>query len=377
MGDTRSGTDRVIRLSHMAPEAPDASPRHREYPDPVGPMPGEPGPGRHSRLRALLTRGVLTIVGVGLLVWLLFNTGLDELHDQFDKARWLTPLVLLPYVVISICDAIAWRLTLLPAFRRRIPFVSLVLSRMAGEAVNSVTPTATIGGEPLKAHLLRAYGVPLSDGLASIVVSKTALTIAQSLFAALGFVGLLVVSGRPLLGALWLVALLGVVGGFTFLMLHVQQRNPATALWRWASRMFPRVQFLARLEPGVRAVDERLQDFYQGERRAFAWATGWNFVGWIFGVIEVQVMCTLIDHPLPWLEAFVIEAVAQPIRAVAIVVPGGIGLQEWGGVEFCMYLGMSQPVATTLWLLKRGREIVFDIVGLAYLARRGVGRQPQ
>jgi putative membrane protein len=317
---------------------------------------------------------VLTLgVGVALLVWLLFHAGLDELHDQFDKARWLTPLVLLPYLVVSIFDARAWRLTLRPDLRRQVPFTTLVLSRMAGEAVNSVTPTATIGGEPLKAHLLRAYGIPISDGLASIVVSKTALTIAQSLFTALGFVGLLVVLGRPELAAVCLVTLLGVVGGFTYLMMHVQQRNPATALWRWASRVFPRMQFVKRLESGVRAVDERLGDFYQFERRAFAFATAWNFFGWLFGVIEVQVMCTLIDHPLPWLYAFVIEAVAQPIRAVAIVVPGGIGVQEWGGVEFCKFLGMSEPVAATLWLLKRGREIVFDIVGLAYLARRGVG----
>ena len=89
----------------------------------------------------------------------------------------------------------------------------------------------------------------------------------------------------------------------------------------------------------------------------------------MFGVVEVQLMCTLIDHPIPWLEALVIEAVAQPIRAVAIIVPGGLGIQEWGGVEFCQFLGMPEPVAATLWLLKRGREIVFDIVGLLYLAQ--------
>jgi putative membrane protein len=331
-------------------------------------MPGEGSPARQSRLRTALTIGV----GLVLLAWLLIHVGPDELHDQFDKARWLTPLVLLPYVVISIFDAISWRLTLRPDLRRQVPFHVMVLSRMAGEAVNSVTPTATIGGEPLKANLLRAYGVPLSDGLASIVVSKTALTIAQSLFTALGFAGLLVVLRRPGLGAFWLVVLLGVLVGFTYLLLHVQQRNPATAVWRWGSRVFPRVQFLARLEAGVRAVDERLQDFYQGERWAFAGATAWNFAGWIFGVVEVQLMCTLIDHPIPWIEAFVIEAVAQPIRAVAIVVPGGLGVQEWGGVEFCQFLGMPEPVAATLWLLKRGREIVFDIVGLAYLARRSI-----
>jgi len=33
---------------------------------------------------------------------------------------------------------------------------------------------------------------------------------------------------------------------------------------------------------------------------------------------------------------------------------------------------MPEAVAATLWLLKRGREIVFDIVGLLYLAKRSV-----
>jgi len=318
-------------------------------------------------------RTALTVsVGIALLVWLMFHAGLDELHEQFDKIGWLAPLVLLPYVAVALVDAVAWRHALPPTAQPRVPFWTLVFARMAGEAVNSVTPTATVGGEPLKAQLLRAHGVAMSDGIASIVVAKTTLTIAQSLFTAFGFAGLLLWIGRPALAAFWLVVLLGVLVGFSYALMHVQQRNPVTAMWRWASRVFPRVRFLHRLEPSVRAIDERLQVFYQDERGAFVRATAWNFAGWIFGVIEVQLMCTLIDHPIPWLEAFVIEAVAQPIRAVAIVVPGGLGVQEWGGVEFCQFLGMPEPVAATLWLLKRGREIVFDIVGLLYLAKRSV-----
>ena len=322
---------------------------------------------RGSRLRTALA--VLT--GAGLLVWLLFHAGLDELHEQFDIIGGLAPLVLLPYLAVTIVDAMSWRETLPADARARVPFRVLALSRMAGEAVNSVTPTATLGGEPVKAHLLRFYGVAGSDGLASIVLAKTALTIAQSLFTALGIVGLFLLLGRSWLAAFWLVVLLGVLAGFAYGLLHVQQRNPAIAVWRWASRVMPRWKILARLEGGARAIDTRLQDFYQFEGFAFARATFWNFIGWIFGVAEVQLMCTLIDHPIPWLEAFVIEAVAQPIRAVAIIVPGGLGVQEWGGMEFCQFLGMPEPVAATLWLLKRGRELVFDAIGLAYLAFRG------
>jgi putative membrane protein len=316
-------------------------------------------------------------VGVVLLVVLLEHAGLDELHDQFDQLRWLAPLVLLPYLGVASLDVISWRQTLPAAARATVPFHVLFLARMAGEAVNSVTPTATLGGEPVKAHLLRAYGVSVSDGLASIVVAKTALTIAQSLFTAIGIVGLLVVLGWMELAVLVFVVFAAILTGMTYLLLHVQQRNPVTTLWRTLARVIPRVGLVERFESAARSIDERLQDFYRGEPEAFAKSTIWNFAGWLFGVIEVQLMLTLMGHPISWLEAFVIEAVAQPIRAVAIVIPGGLGAQEWGGVTFCHdVLGMPEPVATTLWLLKRGRELVFDAVGLVYLARRSAAGAP-
>jgi len=317
-------------------------------------------------------RTVLAIgVGVVLLVVLLAHAGFDELHEQFDRLRWLAPLVLLPYLGVAVADVLSWRHTLPAAARSRIPFHVLFLARMAGEAVNSVTPTATLGGEPVKAQLLRAYGVSLSDGLASIVVAKTALMIAQSLFTALGFVGLFVVLGWTAVAALVFVVFAGVLTGMTYLLLHVQQRNPVTALWRGLVRLMPNGRFVQRLEEGAKSIDERLLSFYRSEPESFVKATTWSFLGWLFGVVEVQLMLTLLDHRISWLEAFVIEAVAQPIRAVAIIIPGGLGAQEWGGVVFCQtVLGMPEKVAATLWLLKRGRELVFDIVGLLYLSRR-------
>jgi putative membrane protein len=321
---------------------------------------------RHSWPRTLLSGGV----GVALLVTLLYHTGLDELGDYFDRLEWKSPLILLPYLAVCVADAVAWRWTLPAELRPRVPFATLFFARMAGEAVNSVTPTATLGGEPLKAHLLRAHGVPTSDGLASIVVAKTALTISQSLFTALGFVAFLLVLGHTDLAAIAFVLLIGVLAGFAYLLVHVQRRNPAAAVVRTLTRLLPRARFVARLEAGAQALDERLLDFYRGEQTAFVHAMLWNLLGWIIGVAEVQLIVTLVGRPIPWMEAFVIEAVAQPIRAVAIVIPGGLGAQEWGGAAFCQFLGMSEPVAVTLWLLKRARETFFDVIGLGYLGYR-------
>ena len=58
----------------------------------------------------------------------------------------------------------------------------------------------------------------------------------------------------------------------------------------------------------------------------------------------------------------------------SLVIPGGVGAQELGGVALCSFLGIPEPVGVTLWLLKRGREWLFDAIGLVYLGRRATLR---
>jgi hypothetical protein len=203
------------------------------------------------------------------------------------------------------------------------------------------------------------------------VISKTALIASQSLFTALGIAALLVRIGRPQLALGWLVVLVITCALFTMGLVWVQHRSPGAALWRLLRRVVPRVRLVDRLETSIAAFDHRLRDFYRGEPRAFLHASTWHFTGWLLGVVEVVVMVTLMGRSVTWFDAFVIETLAQPIRATSILVPAGIGTQELGGVWLCTFLGMAEADAVTLWLLKRARELVFDGVGGAYLAQHG------
>jgi len=319
---------------------------------------------RNARLRAL---GLL-LVGLVLLGLLLVHADPDAVWAELRSLGWAAPLVLVPYVVIAVFDTLAWRRTLRREDRRRAGFASLYLIRMAGEAVNSVTPTAAVGGEPVKAWMLRAHGIPTAEGMASVVIAKTALVAAQSLFTAIGVAAFLEWLGRTQLAAAWMALLALAVVGFTVALIAVQKRSPAAMLWRWAHRVFPRAHVVARLESHAETLDRRLVDFYRMEQHGFFQASGCNFIAWLLGVVETQVMLTLLGHPIPWLDALIIETLAQPIRAAAIVVPGAVGTQEIGGVWLCTYLGIPESLAVTLWILKRAREVAFDGVGLAYLS---------
>src|SRR5262249_26500817 len=194
-------------------------------------------PSRHARRRRVVVSGgearrrivplLALAAGLSLLGWLLHHTGFEPVWERLRVLGWAAPLVFVPYLVTALIDARGWRFALPPAARARIPLPGLMVTRMAGEAVNSLTPAAALG-EPVKAYLLRPWGVTGSEALASVVISKTALIASQSLFTALGIVALLARIGRPQLALGWLVVLVTICVLFTIGLVWVQPRGPRT-----------------------------------------------------------------------------------------------------------------------------------------------------
>src|SRR5438552_15522586 len=279
---------------------------------------GEPAERRSAGKAAAVLAGGL------LLALLLYHAGVGPVLVRLGALGWGTPFILLPYLVIAAFDALGWRCTL-PA-QARVPFGAVYLARMAGEAVNSLTPTA-VTGQPLKAHLLRAWGVSAADGVASIVIAKTALTVSQIFFILLGLAALFDRLDQEALGAAWLALLMVVAIAFCLTLVRFQRRGPALAVWRWLRRVVPRADFVARLEGGAQGIDARLADFYTIESGAFLRYYLWYLCGWLGGIFEVVLVPSLLAPPVGLRDALLVEALAQPIRAVALVIPGRLGAQ--------------------------------------------------
>src|SRR3989454_6726448 len=84
-------------------------------------------------------------VGALILALFIYYSDLGEIEDHMGALGWSAPLVLLPYLIVNIFDTLGWRCTLPLAVAARVPFVSLYLTRMAGEAAHN-PPAAVRGG---------------------------------------------------------------------------------------------------------------------------------------------------------------------------------------------------------------------------------------
>ena len=127
----------------------------------------------------------LLLCGTALFLGLLVHVGPGAVAQAFADLSWRLLIILVfPFGMTTLLDTLGWRF----AFRRdRAPFTALLAARLAGEAFNLTTPTAAVGGEPVKAWLVRPW-TPLSEGLPSVIVAKTTIVIGQALFLVIGLV---------------------------------------------------------------------------------------------------------------------------------------------------------------------------------------------
>ncbi|TKB79721.1 MAG: hypothetical protein E8D45_03440, partial [Nitrospira sp.] len=149
--------------------------------------------------------GLLTLVG---LVW---HVGPGRIVETIGTLGPLTlAVILLPSLLMYVLEAYGWRVTLI-RHARAVSFGKLLAIRTAGEVVNMTTPTAYMGGEPLKAFLLSRYQVPMVDGLASVVIAKTIMSLAEVLFILLGLgLGLWLLGGAGSASQTLAAAVIGV-----------------------------------------------------------------------------------------------------------------------------------------------------------------------
>lgn len=91
-----------------------------------------------------LVRLGLLLCGAALFLWLLASIGPGAVVQAFTDLSWrLLVIVVFPFGVTTLLDTLGWRY----AFRRdAVPFRSLLAARLAGEAFNLTTPTASVGG---------------------------------------------------------------------------------------------------------------------------------------------------------------------------------------------------------------------------------------
>lgn len=313
----------------------------------------------------------LGLAVLGLLVWRIGPGNIYAAASQLGPVTLL--IILIPSVLMYAIEAYGWKIVLGPS-GKTVPFWRLLTIRSAGEVVNMTTPTAYLGGEPLKAYLLKKHDVPMAEGLASVVIAKTTMTIAEVCFIltgiALGFVilGTGNSAAQTITAALVSVGLLVCsIAGFVF----VQRRGLFASILSLVRKLGLRIQALEAQEEHLRSIDQMIRNFYDHHQKAFFASVGVCFFGWLAESLEVFGIIYFLGGSVSFLAAISIGALAAFIKGGSFFIPGSLGAQDAGYLLLLQAFGYSDVTSITFALLRRFRELVWIAIGLLCLATVG------
>lgn len=321
-----------------------------------------------------MLRYVLLALGLLTLTLLIWHIGPGRIYDA---AVQLGPLaliiILIPSVLMYVVEAYGWRVTL-GSSAETVPFWRVLVIRTAGEVVNMTTPTAYVGGEPLKAYMLRKHGVPMVEALASVVIAKTTMTIAEVLFIVLGIaLGFWILGSQGSSGQMVAAGLLSVgllafgIAGFVL----VQRQGLFMWILAMLRKLNLRIGFLEAREEQLQSLDETILRFYRHHRKAFYASTGLFFLGWMAEALEVYVIISYLGGPASLCSAIAIGGLSVFIKGGTFFIPGSLGTQDAGNLLLLTTFGYSDVTGITFALLRRFRELLWIGLGVLCLAVMG------
>ena len=303
--------------------------------------------------------------GLAAFFWILHDNDYRAvLHLVMRVGGGLAIFVVLRGFILTIAGLAWWRVLQSVS---AVPARVTIWLRTVGEAFNVLLPVAAVGGDIVRATLLRSHGVDAGAAAASTLVDVLLQAAAQALFMLIGVALLFLVVGTAGL-AWWAAGGVGMaalaLGGFyavqRFGGARLFERGLAWGASRWQT---------AAAGAAIR-LDAPLQAIY-ADRRAVGAAFSLHELAWLIGALETWIALRLMGMPVSASTALILESLNQGLRSAAFPVPSGLGVQEGGYVALGAVFGIPPQTALALSLVKRVPDLAIGLPTLLafYLVR--------
>lgn len=295
---------------------------------------------------------------------------LESVIGEFEEAS--TDIVFLYAFSVLLMQLVLtwrWKFVLKALGYGRVSFKKVNDYRIIGLAVSFLTPTAKLGGEPLRALVLSEQeDIEFDDVMSSVVIDKTIDFAMSGIFFLVGIIFLMTSIGFYdgfgwLYGAGFLLVLcivlfyVRVLRGKTFITPFL--RFLGFEFSSWMRPFFLRVERIERV----------VVSFYEKDKKAFLGATFISGLSWVVMFFEYWFAARIVGVTLGVFETFLVFTVVG--LAFLIPLPMALGSLEAGQVGIFRLLGFSGSAGLGLSLVVRVKDLFLTVYGLIMLTVTG------
>ncbi len=319
-------------------------------------------------MKYLRLAGVL--FGAALFLWIFLQSDFPSVWLHLRSfSGWRFAVIFFFYGGILGLDTLGWRFALSRPVQDRVRWDRLFRTRLAGEAMNYIIPTAMVGGEPIKAVLLsRRYGIPMPEGMASVVIAKTTFAVSMMFFVLTGLAVTLATQAIPDSVARWVWITFPCLSFLMALFIGFQFFQPFARSGKFFGRFMP--GWFEKIVSKAKEWDHAIVSYYRQYPDRLLWSFGFHLLGWMAGAIEVYLILNFLGVSVSPSLAWSLEALWLLLRSGAFIIPASLGASEGFLLLLCVGFGISGVAGLAMALIRRLREMLWMALGLVEFSRR-------
>jgi len=261
--------------------------------------------------------------------------------------------------------------SILKAYGEKVSIYQVIKQTFAGYSISYVTPSARIGGEPLKAYMLnKDCGVSLRTATSAVIIDKFVELFGSVIIGIIGLTLLFFIPGIPytLKATLSIVLIMSVIMLLLVYYLTIKGRGPFTSLFN--ALKFYKIAKWKKLTKIIKDVEGRMATFFQDHKKAFFISFSYYILYTITSFLEFKLAFLMIGINVSLLEIILATVIWGLMNFVPV--PGGIGFQEASQSGLFSVLKGSASAGLAFSLIIRfgllivvgiGFAIIFDFGG--------------
>jgi glycosyltransferase 2 family protein len=303
------------------------------------------------------------IVAVGII---LHQVGFSEIMTLLRGAS-MTFIVcyLITSLLIAIMLTLKWGLVL-HSQGHHVPHHRLFAYRLVGYSVSYLTPTAHVGGEPIRAYLLKRENIPVNTAFSTVVIDKSVDLMVNVAFF---FVGALVVISSVNIANNMKIVLVSLALGLVLLawMFFVgvfSKQSMFVAIFRFFR--LHKIKRLQSIEKNLAQVEKQLEQFYKTKKDYFLVMICFIIILWTLMFLEYRFALLIFGHMATPIQVFLILTGVG--LAYAVPIPAAMGSLELGQISAAKVLDLSSATGIALAFLVRTRDLIWTALGLIFLS---------
>jgi len=306
------------------------------------------------------------LLGLSLFGFLIYKFNPRELAANLSQMGFKFIFILLVALAWYVAYSLAWEI-FLKGLNRGIKLSHIFKIKVAGEAVNSMTPLSWGAGDPARIWMLKEK-IPVQEGTASVVVDRTLNNLAIALFMIIGAViSFYKLSLPPSLRVGLMATILIIIGGALFLYYRSHE-----GLFEFFVDLLKKLRikkhFSEKTLKNVAETDGHISQFYKSNKKGFVIAWSLHFFGRLCGVLEIYLAARFLGYPLGFLEAYLLASMAVIVNMLFVFIPGSLGVMEGAFAGIFSLLHLDPLMGASIQVTRRLRVVFYGILGLIFMA---------